>query len=136
MASSGTFLRTIIIATALATALDHAVGQNTVGLTHYEPDMVDGYFLFFPDQQGTVFLVNACGQLVHSWPDTASVPGNSIRLGNNGTLLRTYVDDTGGNPFFTAGGNGEHLQLKAWDNTGSGTTPSARPPSACTTMWS
>lgn len=117
MASSGTFLRTIIIATALATALDHAVGQNTVGLTHYEPDMVDGYFLFFPDQQGTVFLVNACGQLVHSWPDTASVPGNSIRLGNNGTLLRTYVDDTGGNPFFTAGGNGEHLQLKAWDNT-------------------
>ncbi|MBL8010167.1 MAG: aryl-sulfate sulfotransferase, partial [Flavobacteriales bacterium] len=113
----GSFLRTIIIATALASIQERAIAQNTVGLTHYEPDMIDGYFLFFPDQQGTVFLVNACGQLVHSWPDTVSVPGNSIRLGNNGTLLRTYVDEAGGNPFFTAGGNGEHVQLKAWDNT-------------------
>lgn len=117
MDRSGPWLRATLLALACTAVQHRAAAQNTVGLTHYGPDMVDGFFLFFPDQQGTVFLVNACGQLVHSWPDPASVPGNSVRLGNNGTLLRTYVDSAGGNPFFTAGGNGEHVQLKAWDNT-------------------
>lgn len=117
MCTIGSFPHHCLIALSCLLVTDRLAGQNTVGLIHYDPDMVDGYFLFFPDQQGTVFLVNACGQLVHSWPDTVSVPGNSVRLGANGTLLRTYVDEAGGNPFFTAGGNGEHLQLKAWDNT-------------------
>ncbi|MBK7555850.1 MAG: hypothetical protein IPI55_14950 [Flavobacteriales bacterium] len=31
--------------------------------------------------------------------------------------MRTYVDEAGGNPFFTAGGNGQYVQIKDWDNT-------------------
>jgi len=72
--------------------------------------------LIYPDKQGILFLINACGQVVHMWPDTSSVPGNGARLMPDGQIMRTYVADTGGNPFFTEGGNGENLQITDWDN--------------------
>ncbi|MBK6830022.1 MAG: aryl-sulfate sulfotransferase [Flavobacteriales bacterium] len=94
-----------------------ASAQNTVGLLVYdEADMADGYMILYPDLQGTVFLLNACGQVVHSWPDATSVPGNGSRLISNGSILRTYVEDGAGNPFFAAGGAGESVQIKDWDN--------------------
>ncbi|MBK9174968.1 MAG: hypothetical protein IPM46_01275 [Flavobacteriales bacterium] len=94
------------------------LAQNTVGLLSYSAsDMAEGYVLVYPDLQGTVFMLNACGQVVHSWPDDASVPGNGSRLVADGGLVRTYVSNSGGNPFFTAGGAGAFVQWKDWDNT-------------------
>jgi len=93
------------------------LGQNTVGLVDIEADRAEGYMLVYPDQQGTLFLLNSCGELVHSWVDETSVPGNGARLISNGSIMRTYVDEDGGNPFFTAGGTGEKVQIKDWDNT-------------------
>ncbi len=90
--------------------------QNTIGLVNYSADMADGFMLIYPDQQGTLFLLNSCGQLVHTWPDTSSVPGNGARLIADGSIMRTYVDEAGGNPFFTAGGNGQYVQIKGWNN--------------------
>lgn len=93
-----------------------SLAQNTVGLLNYSADMAEGYVLVYPDLQGTVYMLNACGQIVHTWPDDASVPGNGSRLVNDGGLVRTYVSNSGGNPFFVAGGAGEFVQLKDWDN--------------------
>lgn len=98
----------------VATPMAHA--QNTIGLVEYSDDAAEGFMLIYPDQQGTVFLLNECGQVVNTWPDTHSVPGNGARLFGDGKLMRTYVDIDGGNPFFTAGGNGESVQIKDWDN--------------------
>lgn len=93
-----------------------ARAQNTIGLIEYATDVQDGYVLVYPDQQGSLYLLDVCGQVVHTWPDSTSVPGNGARLIADGSILRTYVDVDGGNPFFTAGGNGEHIQIKDWEN--------------------
>lgn len=92
------------------------VAQNTIGVVEYSEDAVDGYMLIYPDQQGTVYLLDGCGRVVNRWEDFSSVPGNGSRLFSEGKLMRTYVDADGGNPFFTQGGNGEHIQIKDWDN--------------------
>jgi hypothetical protein len=90
--------------------------QNTVGLIHTDQDAADGYVLIYPDQQGSIFLLNSCGELVHVWEDDFSYPGNGSRLIEDGKVARTYVELSGGNPFFIAGGAGEHLEIKDWDN--------------------
>lgn len=91
--------------------------QNTIGLLDYNTDALnEGYVLFFPDQQGTVFLVNECGQVVHDWPDTQYFPGHGIRFLDNGDLMRMGRDTAATNPLFTAGGTGQMIQRKDWDN--------------------
>lgn len=106
-----------LVTLALVLLSGPITAQNTIGLVEFANDHADGYVLIYPDQQGTMYLLNSCGQVVHTWPDSNSVPGNGSRLVANGNVLRTYVDEAGGNPFFTAGGNGEHVQIKDWDNT-------------------
>ena len=90
--------------------------QNTIGLVHTDLDATDGYVLIYPDQQGSIFLLNACGEVVNIWEDQNSYPGNGSRLLEDGKIVRTYVDQAGGNPVFTQGGAGQHLEIKDWDN--------------------
>lgn len=106
-----------LVTLALVLLAGRITAQNTIGLVDFANDHADGYVLIYPDQQGTMYLLNSCGEVVHTWPDSTSVPGNGSRLVANGSVLRTYVDEAGGNPFFTAGGNGQHVQIKDWDNT-------------------
>ena len=64
--------------------------QNTVGLISYDVSKSwDGYNLMFPHNQSSVFLINNCGELVHSWTDTADVvPGNTAYLKDDGRLVK------------------------------------------------
>lgn len=91
-------------------------GQNTIGLVHNDLDSADGYVLIYPDQQGSIYLLNSCGEIVNIWEDDQSVPGNGSRLIEDGKVIRTYVDLAGGNSIFTQGGAGEHLEIKDWEN--------------------
>ena len=76
--------------------------QNTIGLTAYTADSENGYTLFSPNQSNDVFLIDNCGQLVHSWTTNVR-PGLSCYLLENGNLLRTKKIVQ---PYFNGGGVG------------------------------
>lgn len=91
------------------------LGQNTIGLLAYDPELTtDGYMLFQPIEQGSIFLVNPCGQLVHEWPDDLYTTGAGFRFMDNGDIMRTAVATS--NPAFVAGGSGHVVQRKDWSN--------------------
>lgn len=92
--------------------------QNTVGLIRLdETASYNGFNLIYPHNQSTVYLLNNCGQIVHQWegnPD--EFPGNATYLLEDGNLLRTKRSgETIGAPIW-AGGAGEAVECKSWDN--------------------
>jgi len=62
--------------------------QQTVGLFSHTPEAFDGYTLFAPIKSETTYLINNCGEKVHSWTSQYQ-PGLSCYLMENGALLRT-----------------------------------------------
>ncbi len=62
--------------------------QQTVGLFTNTQDAYDGYTLFTPLGSEETFLINNCGEKVHSWTSIYR-PGLSVYLLENGILLRT-----------------------------------------------
>lgn len=96
-----------------------AFGQNTVGLLSYEPtESYEGYNLIFPQNQSTVYLLNNCGEIVHSWDDEANFrPGNIAYLLEDGRLLKGKRDALVTDDAIWAGGGGEFIELRDWDNT-------------------
>lgn len=105
----------MIIAIAFTAA--RTIAQNTVGLISYdETHSYLGYTLIYPFQQGNVYLLNNCGQVVHQWDDSLWVPGNSVRLMDDGGIQRLALDPAHSSTI-VAGGNGQYVQRKDWDNT-------------------
>ncbi|NNC85593.1 MAG: T9SS type A sorting domain-containing protein [Bacteroidia bacterium] len=92
--------------------------QNTVGLLSYAPlEAYPGYNLHFPHNQGTVYLLNNCGEIVHSWPDTSGFrPGNGVILRDNGDLVVCKGRGGASNALIHAGGGGEKIEIRDWDN--------------------
>jgi len=93
--------------------------QYTVGLINYDkPKVSEGYNLFYPLLQNDVYLVDNCGKLVNTWSDSGHTPGSSVYLLPNGNLLKTSSLGFGTMSGFTvfAGGAGDRLHLKDWDN--------------------
>ena len=114
-----TFVMRIIITAILLIVLqqfNHS--QNTVGLLSYDPDLsFDGYNLFFPHVQSDVFLINNCGELVHTWEgDPETRPGNSAYLLEDGRLVKTYRKINASQGPLWAGGGGESIEIRDWDN--------------------
>jgi len=62
--------------------------QQTVGLFLNTADAFDGYTLFAPINSTETYLIDNCGEKVHSWPSNYR-PGLSCYLLEDGTLLRT-----------------------------------------------
>ena len=61
--------------------------QQTVGVLKKEQGVFEGYTLFSPSGSGSVYLINNCGGLVHTW-GTGIKPGNSVYLMEDGSLYR------------------------------------------------
>lgn len=76
---------TLTLLTLFATTLN---AQQTVGLFTNEPEAFNGYTLFAPVDNTETYLINNCGEKVHSW-SSAYRPGLSCYLMDDGTLLRT-----------------------------------------------
>ena len=81
--------------------------QQTVGLFQNTADAYNGYTLFAPLGSTTTYLIDNCGELVHSWSSSYR-PGQAVYLLEDGTLLRT---GNTGNTTFTAGGTGGRIHL-------------------------
>jgi len=66
----------------------NSFSQQTMGLFTNTSDAFDGYTLFGPQDSMETYLINNCGEKVHSWTSTY-LPGLSSYLLENGVLLRT-----------------------------------------------
>ncbi|MDN3663870.1 aryl-sulfate sulfotransferase [Algibacter miyuki] len=76
--------------------------QNpTVGVLFSNNGATEGYTLFTPEVNNSVYLINNCGEKINEWTFT-EFPGITCYLLENGTLLR-------------AGDN--LLEIRDWDNT-------------------
>lgn len=109
--------QTLLTILVLVASTTYAVAQNTVGLISYDPaKSYDGYNLFFPHNQTNVYLMNNCGQIVHTWVDSVYKPGNTVYLQENGDLIRCGGRGAGSNGHIHAGGGGELVERRSWDN--------------------
>ena len=62
--------------------------ERTVGLQKKTDDaFYPGYTLFSPAGNTTTYLINECGQMVHSWESQYS-PGNAVYLQPDGSIYR------------------------------------------------
>lgn len=61
--------------------------QTTMGLISLESGSVEGYNLLAPFSSDTIFLIDNCGQIVHSWASEFTL-GSAAYLLDNGDLLR------------------------------------------------
>ena len=92
--------------------------DNTVGLLSYNPSKsMDGYNIFYPHRQPNVYLINNCGEIVHTWEgEEGTVPGNTAYLQEDGNLIKTLRPNiVTGDPIF-AGGGGATIEIRTWDN--------------------
>ncbi|MEM9548502.1 MAG: aryl-sulfate sulfotransferase [Bacteroidota bacterium] len=103
----------IILTTGSAIAQD-----NTVGLLSYDPNKAyDGYNLMFPHNQPNVYLLNNCGEVVHTWEDESNWrPGNIAYLREDGSIVKGKRDAIVTDDPIWAGGGGEFLEIRDWDN--------------------
>ncbi|MCO6492648.1 MAG: aryl-sulfate sulfotransferase [Phaeodactylibacter sp.] len=100
---------TLLVAFLLGTTLSLAA-QQTVGLFFNDSLAFNGYTLLAPNSGTTTYLLDNCGEVVHSWPGNYR-PGNVAYLLENGLLLRTGRL----NSSFNAGGTGGHIELVGWE---------------------
>ena len=87
------------------------LSQNqTVGVFDYNEDVYNGYTLFSPSRD--TYLINNCGQLMHSWSSDYQT-GGSIYLLDDGSLLRTTKINKSN--VFEGGGIGGGVEKLDWD---------------------
>lgn len=102
-------LSTLFISTSL-------LAQQTTGLFQYDWETQDGYVLFAPLLAGhNQYLINNCGEVVHSWSTPNSVPANSMYLLEDGSMVYPAKADTAQNSPISGGGGGERIIRKEWD---------------------
>ena len=89
--------------------------EQTVGLLSYKKHLTsEGYTLFFPRNQSTVFLINNCGEIVHQWDDNEIyVPNNAVYLLEDGSLVKCKKNFNG---FTGTEGAGFFVEILSWDN--------------------
>ncbi|MGK0365111.1 MAG: hypothetical protein ACI85O_002175 [Saprospiraceae bacterium] len=96
----------------------NAQGETTVGLLTYQmPYTYEGYTLIYPHNQPNVYLLNLCGEIVHTWTDEVNFrPGNVAYLREDGSIVKTKRDMLITDDAIWAGGGGEIVEIRSWDN--------------------
>jgi hypothetical protein len=92
--------------------------QNTVGLISYNKDKTfDGYTLIYPHNQPHVYLLNNCGEIVHTWQDSSIWrPGNTAYITKEAKLVKAKrLNTVVGNPIWFGGG-GAIVEIRDWNN--------------------
>ncbi len=91
--------------------------SNTIGLLEIDSILVsDGYVLFNPENQSTVFLINNCGEVVHTWKtDEFRLPGKEQYIDEAGRLYLASIQPALQNPSFGSGGAGGVLEILDWE---------------------
>lgn len=104
---------TLLAAAILAGLLVPATGRTqTVGLMINDPGVAPGYTFFSPQSNGTMYLIDNNGELVHSWPGAGSTSGGYYLMPNGDIVHGIDLHD----PWFAVPGRGGRLQRRDWDN--------------------
>ena len=92
--------------------------EQTLGTLVYNPELyAEGYTLIFPHNQHRSLLLNACGEVVHSWDLAENErPGNVSYLMENGDLVTTSRPANVSNDPIWAGGGGATIARRSWEN--------------------
>jgi hypothetical protein len=90
-----------ILLLAFLSANTGVFSQNTIGLLYSDINTTEGYTLFTPEKNTSVYLINNCGEVVNEWTFSEN-PGISCYLLDNGNLLRAGKDS---------------LQIRDWNNS-------------------
>lgn len=111
-------IRNLLFTSFLLMATLSVQSQNTVGLLSYNfTQTYQGYTLIYPHNQPNVYLLNNCGEIVHSWTDEDNFrPGNTAYLRDDGTLVKTKRGATSNLDPIWAGGGGAIVEIRSWDN--------------------
>lgn len=102
----------------VVSASGQAQQTHTVGLLSIQSELsFAGYNLYYPYNQPNVYLLDACGEIVHSWPgEPQTQPGNSARLLPDGTLMKGVRRNASiGDPIW-GGGGGETIEIRSWED--------------------
>lgn len=92
--------------------------QNTIGLLSYDIGQTyEGLTLIYPSNQPNVYLINNCGEIVHTWTDDSSFrPGNTAYITDEGNLIKTKRNASIAGDAIWAGGGGAIVEIRSWDN--------------------
>ncbi len=91
--------------------------QNTIGVIDIDNSSYqEGYYLIYPENQSSVFLLNDCGRIVNEWQDTLSGPGKTAYFTESGHLLKAKTSGFLYDNTFGAGGAGGVVELRDWNN--------------------
>ncbi len=112
------FIKTLALVVSIIGAVFSSKSQNTVGLLSIEhEDVYEGYSLFFPHNQSSVYLIDNCGEIVHEWADSSNFrPGNIAYIDNEGNLTKGKRDAALAGDHIWAGGGGSIIERRSWDN--------------------
>ena len=91
---------------------------NTLGTIVYDEEATDGGFnLIYPHNQPDAFLLDMCGNIVHTWENADTLrPANVIYILENSDVMTTYRPANFDNDAIWAGGGGATIELRTWDN--------------------
>lgn len=91
-------------------------GQQTTGLFQYEWGAQEGYVLWSSLLNGhDIYLMNNCGEVVHTWNSPNTAPANSQYLLEDGTMLYPAKADSATSNPIQGGGGGERIRSVDWD---------------------
>ncbi len=91
--------------------------QNTIGVIDFDnQNYQEGYYLIYPENQSSVFLLDDCGRIVNEWQDSLSGPGKTAYFTDDGDLLKAKTSGILYDNSFGAGGAGGVVELRNWDN--------------------
>lgn len=90
----------VIASVYLAIGLSAYSQVPTVGLLYSTKDVTDGYTLFTPEYNTSVYLINNCGEKINEW-NFSERPALTCYLLPNGNLLRAGQDS---------------LEIRDWNN--------------------
>lgn len=95
-----------------------AYAQRTVGLLSIVDSQAwPGYNLIYPHNQSNVYLLDNCGEVVHSWTDDPQWrPGNTAYILPDGNLVKTKRLNVFQSDPIWAGGGGAIIEMRDWDN--------------------
>ncbi len=90
--------------------------SRTVGLLNYDKEKsFDGLNLLFPRGAGHVYLINNCGEVVHTWVDSSAiVPNQAAYLQPDGSIFIAKGNEPGDTINFEIGN--ERIEHRDWDN--------------------
>lgn len=114
-------MRSIILSLIIfLSIIDSSFGQeNTIALLEIDTSAVsDGYILMYPENQSTVYLINNCGEIVHSWStDEVRISGKDQYLDPTGKLYLASIQPSLHGATFGSGGAGGVIEILDWDGT-------------------